>query len=109
MSDHDFPEPKDLGQAILLLSLLGRRIGDLTTSIESLREEMVTRPELQKVHDDLSREIESIKSEMRGGSAASQLKKAAEIAQQVAVLAGVIAGIAAAVIAMVHFWDKLPK
>ena len=109
MSDHDFPEPKDLGQAILLLSLLGQRIGGLTQSIESLRSEMVTRPELQKVHDDLSREIESIKAEMRGESAASQLKKAAEIAQQVAVIAGVVGGIVAAVVAIVHFWDKLPK
>jgi hypothetical protein len=109
MSDSAIPEARDLGQAILLLQILGGNVQSLTAEIRHLRDEMATREELYEVRDALNKRMDSLTAQVQGSSTSSRLKKASEVAQQLGILFAIGASVVGGLFALVHFWDALPK
>ena len=108
-AEYILPEARDLGQAILLLQVLGGNVQALTNEIRILRTDMATREELYQVRDAMNLRMDSLKAEFHNASPTSRLKEWAEAAQHIAVLFGVVASVVGVIAAVVHFWDRLPK
>ena len=109
MSEHTLPEAKDLGQAILLLSVLGANVAALTNEIRTLRSDMATRDELYQVRDALNSRMDALRAEVHGASTPNRIKRWAEAATDLGKLFALGAGVVGALYAIVHFWDRLPK
>jgi hypothetical protein len=108
MSEHQFPEARDLGQAILLLQVLGQNVQSLTNEIRILRTDMATREELYQVRDALNQRMDALKNEVHDQTTASQLKVWAEVAQHIGVLVGVIGGVVGGLWAVFQYIGKMP-
>jgi hypothetical protein len=107
--NQDTPEAKDLGQAILLLSILGSNVRSLTDEIRTLREMMATREELYALRDQLNLRIDALKNEVHSQSVAGTFDRWVSLATKFATLGAIIAAGSAALVAAVHFYDRLPK
>jgi hypothetical protein len=109
MSEHQFPEARDLGQAILLLQVLGRDVQALTGEIRILRNDMATREELYQVRDDMKRDMDSLRKEVHENANSSTFDRITSVAQKLLILA-TLAGLFWAVVSWsVRVADSLPK
>lgn len=109
MSEHQFPEARDLGQAILLLQVLGRDVQALTGEIRILRNDMATREELYQVRDDMKRDMDALRKEVHDNANSSTFEKVTSIAQRLLILATLGGVLWAALSWSVRVADKLPK
>jgi hypothetical protein len=109
MSEAQFPEARDLGQAILLLQVLGGNVQALTNEIRILRTDMATREELYQVRDALKRDMDALRNEVHENASSSTFEKITAIAQKLLILATLTGVLWAVGTWIVHQADKLPK
>lgn len=107
MSDDQNPEAKDLGQAILLLGILGGNVRTLTSEVKALGRDMATRQELYQVRDDLNGRMDALREEVHRQSPGTTFERFLTLASKVLTFILLIASVGAMVATIVHFTDRV--
>lgn len=108
MMDDAQPEAKDLGQAILLLGILGGNVRALTNEVKALGRDMATRQELYEVRDDLNARMDALRAEVHNQSPASTFDRFLSTATKLLTVIMLLSAVCALVVAAVHFADRVP-